>query len=297
MNEFILFTEHPDLHSSLRFIEEANNLGLKTSIINPYEQILETLPGKSLNMEKTLILHRVTGIRHQNYDLNLCFNLLSCGAKIFNSPTTFLKLRDKEQQAVFFHGHDINVIPTISFRKRPYRNDLEYINEKFSKYLKADEPSYILKTLRGNQGIGVNLIHGKKSMIGILETLWAIRDQEFLIQPYLEGGAEYRLLISAGKILGGIHRYPTEHDFRANSDRGNADPITISDLPPNVVEMAKKVHEVSGALYFALDIMEVNGELFLIEFNLVPGHKQMERLTGKNIAKEILKDALKEGES
>jgi glutathione synthase/RimK-type ligase-like ATP-grasp enzyme len=45
-----------------------------------------------------------------------------------------------------------------------------------------------------------------KSLSSILETFWAMRDQRFLIQPYLEGGSEYRILICKNKVLGAIEK-------------------------------------------------------------------------------------------
>src|SRR3989339_1304202 len=130
MKNFILLSEHSDIQSSKRLLETAMSLGLDTKVINPYECLLDLTSSTSKNLSDTLVLHRVTGIKHENYDLNFSGMLQANGAKIVNNLNAFEKLRDKEQQAVFFRQHQIAVIPAFGLRKRLGPTELDKIIEK-----------------------------------------------------------------------------------------------------------------------------------------------------------------------
>ena len=63
---------------------------------------------------------------------------------------------------------------------------------------------FILKTNRGNRGLGVNIVRGKDSLFSFLETFWAIKDQRFVLQPYINGAKEFRVFLLGGECLGGF---------------------------------------------------------------------------------------------
>jgi len=292
MKNFILLSEHPDIQSSLRLLETAESLKLKTQVINPYESLLDLSSPTGQDLSETLVMHRVTGIKHQNFDLNFSGMLQAKGAKIINNLDAFEKLRDKEQQAVFFRQHKIPVIPAFSVRKRLTQIEVDHIIEKLSPYHldKKTPPAYIIKTTRGNQGVGTNLINGTKSLKSLLETLWAIRDQNFLIQPFLKEAFEYRILTTQTNVLGAIQRTPDQNDFRANAHHGTA--CKLNNLPSGLVEFAQNAFLKSGANYAALDLFLWQDQFMVVEINLVPGFRQMEFVTGNNVAKEIISTGL-----
>ena len=288
MKNFILLSEHPDIQSSLRLLETAESLHLSTKVINPYESLLDLSANTGQDLSETLVMHRVTGIKHQNFDLNFSGMLQSNGARIINNLDAFEKLRDKEQQAVFFRQHKIPVIPAFSVRKRLTQLEVDHIIEKLSPYHvdKNAPPSYIIKTTRGNQGVGTNLVNGTKSLKSILETLWAIRDQNFLVQPFLKEAYEYRILITRKNVLGAIQRTPDQNDFRANAHHGTA--CKLNNLPSGLIEFAQNAFFKSGANYAALDLFLWQDHFMVVEINLVPGFRQMESITGNNVAREII---------
>lgn len=290
MKNFVLLTEHPEIYSSQRFIQEAQNLNLQTEIKNPYHQTVSINQNETKTLDDTLVFHRTTGLRFENYDLNYSTHLKNSNAHVFNPVSSFLNLRDKDMQAIYLKQNGVESIPSFLFRDRPPHNILSQIKESLGEFL-VDE-SYILKATRGNQGIGVNLVQGDNSLLSFLETFWAIQDQKFMIQPYLKGGDEYRILISNNKILGCLKRTPGESDFRSNSNRGNATRILEKDIPQKISELAYNTYRCSNSLYAGIDILSWKDHQFVIEINLVPGFKQMEELNDINFAKEILQDAL-----
>lgn len=281
MNEMIILSESAELHSTERFLKEAICLGISASHKNPYCENLFLSKESGKKYHQTLVLHRTTGIRFDDFDLALSADYKLRGATVVNTPEVLHALRDKQMQSVFFNGKNVSIIPTTLFRGRPptYENLKSIIGyDKF-----------ILKTVRGNQGIGVNIIRGEDSLSSLLETFYAIGDQKFILQPYFEDATEYRVLICREKILGTVlKKSGSESDFRKNSIRGYGKYLTEKETENNILDFAHNVFKLSGADYSGIDVIQHDGRLFLLELNLVPGFKQMEELSGKNIAKEML---------
>ncbi len=292
MNDVIIISDHPELYSSQRLLEEITHLNLKGTFLNPFNfgfEIGHTIPDKNA---PAIVLHRTTGIRHADFDLSVSLSFENQGSKICNSLASFYQLRGKEKQALFFSKYQFPFIPTFSFRGRATTERLTQIYNFFEK-TGFKEEQYILKTVRGNQGIGVNLIRGKDSLASLLETFWAIQDQDFLIQPFIKIDEEYRIFSIAGKIEGALHRKPIQGEFRSNCARGEGENISTIALPEMLHELVHKLFEKSGSLYAGIDLLKRGEQFLLIEYNLVPGFHQMEQLSQKNIAKKIIEAALK----
>lgn len=289
--KFILLTENMDLHSAQRFKEESRKLNIDFNFINPFNEHLVLSKNSDIDNrfnidEKTIVFHRTSGIYFDDFDITFSQDLQVYGAKVFNDPDMLIQLRDKQMQSVFFKKNNIKGIPTFSLRGRPTEHTVDLIRNTLKKYLRDNK--YILKTTRGNHGIGVNIVNGDDSLNSLIETIWAIKDQKFLIQPYINGDAEYRVLICDGKILGALSRVQKGNEFRKNSGRGEAFFIENSKIPKQVLDEAMKAYLASGCLYSGIDILLKDQEAFVLEINFMPGFKQMEEISKKNIAKELL---------
>ncbi|MBL6988784.1 MAG: hypothetical protein ISR65_03365 [Bacteriovoracaceae bacterium] len=292
MNFFIL-CENLQLYSAKRLVEEASKLGIDTTFINPYRYHLNLLPTSGMRKDThcgDLVFHRTTGIRFDDFDLAISFDMEQRGAKVVNSPSKLLKFRDKQLQTVFLHNQQIKHIPSFSFRGPPQNEHYEQINEYMkSLSLPNGRQSFVVKTIRGNQGIGVNLINGLESLKSLLETFHALRDQQFIIQPYLRSPEEYRLLIVKGEIMGIVKKDTSDDTFRNNAKRNtNAKYLSSSSLSKEIVDLAFKVYNSIDCFYAGIDILVSDGKLFVLELNMVPGFMQLEELSGINIAKELL---------
>ena len=146
--------------------------------------------------------------------------------------------------------------------------------------------------VRGNQGIGVNYIEGLKSLKSLLETFYAIKDQRFIIQPFIEHFKEWRLFIIKGEVIATVEKaITTQDDFRGNSKRSSGK--LIKKLPPALEELALESFNNSHLDYAGIDILESSkGEYLILEINAIPGFKQVEELSKINIAKELISTIL-----
>ena len=291
----IIITENSDLYSSKQFYHIGKKMGFSSLFANPYQSNLFVSNNKSNNtsLNETIVLHRTTGIRHDDFDLELSLDLEQKGALVLNSPVKLKILRDKLAQQIFFSNKNIPIIPSYAFRGRPNDNLIDDIDECFDSA--NNKPSkYILKTTRGNGGIGVNLLESKKSLKSVLDTFWGIKDQKFIIQPFLERATEYRFFFIADKLVSVVQKQTKESDFRANSTK--ADHLYVTDykpLPKNILDIAYRIHSLSGLFYSGVDLIEHQSKIYFMELNAVPGFETLDKLSGKNIAKEILISAEK----
>ncbi len=293
---FLLLTQNPNTRTSTRLIQEAELLQLEAKTLNPFQETISFNSSRAkfhgaLNLlkEGTIGLHRSSGVSFDDFDLLFSENLILKGALIENHPKVLRSFRDKEKQALFFFEKKIPQIPTLSIRGAPLTSTLSEVDVVFYPYLKDD--IFILKTNRGNRGLGVNIVRGKDSLFSFLETFWAIKDQRFVLQPYIHGADEFRVFLLGGECLGGVlKQQPQPFDFRKNSERLVSSPkyITSKNLPKEILEFSHKTFENSGAFYLGLDFLMTSEGPLIIEMNCSPGFEQFEKFSKINIAREII---------
>ena len=246
---FILLTQNPNTRTSTRLIKEAKRLKLETKILNPFQGLISfnsSNPSRDIasnhSNEGAFGLHRSSGVSFDDFDLLYSENLIREGATIENHPRVLKNFRDKEKQALFFFENKIPQIPTLSFRGAPSPSLLNEVDDFFFPYLENE--TFILKTNRGNKGLGVNIVRGKDSLFSFLETFWAIKDQRFVLQPYIHGVEEFRVFLLRNECLGGILKQePKPFDFRKNSERSFSSPkyFSAKHLPQEVLELSYKI--------------------------------------------------------
>ncbi len=143
----------------------------------------------------------------------------------------------------------------------------------------------IVKTLRGSAGIGVSRIDSKESLVGVLQSLWKHRAQ-LLLQEFLDCDFDVRTIVLDGKIISSMKRSKIDGDFRSNySLGGNVEPYSLSKEEEKIVLDSAKV---CGAFFCGVDHMVVNGKPLVIEVNVSPGSKGMEKATGINVIEKLM---------
>ncbi|MBY0413780.1 MAG: hypothetical protein K2Q18_06430 [Bdellovibrionales bacterium] len=279
--DVIISSLSTELYTTKRLMSEASKLKCSASYINPYEF---QLPVK-LSLKSGLYLHRTTGTNYDDFDLLVSAHHELQGMKISNPISALKNFRAKDLQNLFFKEHSIPTIDTLLFRGR-MTEEIESEILRLSKNQK-----YILKMARGNQGIGVNFLESHKSLLSVLETFHAMKDQKFLIQPHIEHIKEWRLFIIKGEISACIEKSLSKSDFRGNSKRSVGK--ILRKIPTALEKLSLDAFSKSGLDYAGIDILESsNGKLLFLEINSIPGFEQAEALSKKNIAGELLAKCL-----
>jgi RimK family alpha-L-glutamate ligase len=273
----IVASESQGLYTTKRLLIEAKKLKCKSLWLSPYDCLINLQNSGALN---GLYFHRTTGVRYDDFDLVTALFYQDAGMKVSNSLESLKTFRNKDEQALFFKRHELNSIPTLFYRghTRPTIFDELKALSKNGKY--------ILKMSRGNQGVGVNLVESFQSLKCLLETFEAMKDQRFIIQPFIEHKKQWRIFIIKNEIHAVIERTLTKDDFRGNSKRATGK--LLKKIPADLRDLAVNASISSGLDYCGIDILEDKNTLRLLEVNAVPGFLEAEELSGINIARELI---------
>lgn len=146
----------------------------------------------------------------------------------------------------------------------------------------------VLKFLEGTQGIGVILAETTKAARSVLEAFLGLK-VNILVQEYIKeaGGADIRCFVVGGKVVAAMKRQAkSPEEFRSNLHRGGvASPVDITDEERN---MAIRAAHIIGLNVAGIDIVRSNRGPLIMEVNASPGLEGIEKITGVNVADEII---------
>lgn len=163
-----------------------------------------------------------------------------------------------------------------------------------TRVLKSDDApgSYpvVVKILRGNQGIGVELVHNEDEYHRF--ALQQSSQTKFVAQEFIAeaGKQDKRLLIADEQCIAAMRRRSTSEDFRANLHTGGvAEAYTPTD---DEIELAIRATRAFGLSFAGVDIIDsIRGPLVL-EINPSPG-LAIGDVTGIDVATKIIKGVMK----
>lgn len=286
-----LICSQPKTHSVQRLLSEAKKAKLSMNLID----IKNCLISDNFNCDSDVVIHRSTALNFDDLDLALLRQFELRGAKSFNSSTSLELTRNKERQIIELKNRGHNPPPSLFIRgKIDDPSTLEKLETELDLWQKMKfskiTDQFVLKTVRGNKGIGVSLINGRESLFSVLETFWGMSDQRFILQPFLAHEVEYRLFYQRGKEP--IIIAKKSHDgFKANANRAKTTLLNAKSLKQKneLVTIAEKIADDFQLTYAGFDFWQLNdGRVIVGEVNPMPGFENIEELTKRNIARELL---------
>ncbi|HEX4073007.1 MAG TPA: RimK family alpha-L-glutamate ligase [Planctomycetaceae bacterium] len=157
----------------------------------------------------------------------------------------------------------------------------------------ALEGDVVVKPLFGSEGRGLIRISDMElawRTFHALERLGAILYlQRFIRHP----GHDYRVFVLRGEVIGVMRRHAAGVDWRTNVSLGGR--AEACELEPEAERLALAAARAIGAEMAGVDLIPDldRGQLVVLEVNAVPGWRALARVTGIDIAAEIL-SALKD---
>jgi ribosomal protein S6--L-glutamate ligase len=145
----------------------------------------------------------------------------------------------------------------------------------------------VIKLLEGTQGIGVILAETHNSAKSVIEAFLDV-EVNILVQEFIKEakGADIRVFIVDGQIVGAMRRQGAEGDFRSNLHRGGK--ATLIQLSAEEKATAIKAVKKLGLAIGGVDMLQgVKGPL-VMEVNSSPGLEGIEAATGEDIAGKII---------
>ncbi len=146
----------------------------------------------------------------------------------------------------------------------------------------------ILKLLEGTQGLGVVLAESQNAAGSVMEAFNGL-EARVIVQEFIKeaGGADIRAFVVDGVVVGAMKRQGKEGEFRSNLHRGgSANIIELSDEEENTALIAAKAMGLGVA---GVDMLQSKNGPLVLEVNSSPGLEGIEKATGKNIAKKIIR--------
>jgi ribosomal protein S6--L-glutamate ligase len=146
----------------------------------------------------------------------------------------------------------------------------------------------VIKLLEGTQGKGVVLAETKKAAESVI-TAFRQLDANILVQEYIKeaAGCDIRAFVVGQGIVGAMERKAAPGEFRANLHLGGtAKPLELS---KEERRMALRAARVMGLAVAGVDLIRSERGPLVLEVNSSPGLAGIEMVTGKNIARRIIK--------
>jgi len=145
----------------------------------------------------------------------------------------------------------------------------------------------VIKLLEGTQGLGVVLAETEKAAKSVVEAFESLKTrvilQEFIAEA---GGADIRVFVVDGKVIGSMKRQGKEGEFRSNLHRGGqANVIKLSRAEKST---AIKAAKSMGLAIAGVDMLQSKRGPMVLEVNSSPGLEGIETATGVDVAGKII---------
>ena len=216
------------------------------------------------------------------FRMDLLARLEANGTKVVNSPKSLECAVDKFLTTDRLHAAGLPVPDTIV---------CEHEEDAMSAFFALGE-DVVVKPLFGSEGRGIVRVSDPDLAHRTFRTLMRLDSVLYLQRFINHGGFDVRILVLGNQVLGGMKRR-SPGDFRTNVARAAiAEPHSPT---PTEMEFALKAAAITGALIAGLDLLyDEAGRCYVIEVNAVPGWQAFGRVTGIDVAMNLIQ-ALEKG--
>lgn len=269
-----------------RLKEEAENLGHSARILRTCECRI-VFDGKNAT-----VLHQETGFPDFDiliprprvlFDTEVRISILKqfelMGKCVLNSSLSisWAKNKIRTQQILNAHG-----IPTPK----------TFVIESLENFPNIPFP-VILKDPYGTYGMWVMLIESFASLRSVLDGIWATSEQKtMIVQEFVResAGEDIRVFVLGEKVVAAMKRKAQKGEFRSNMELGaTGEAVQIS---KEYADLAINAVKALGLDCGGVDIIESRNGPLVLEVNANSGFKALEKVSGVNVAKEIIKYAI-----
>lgn len=232
-----------------------------------------------------VLIPRFTALTNVTLKATIIHQLALKGIPIVQSYKSVVRAKNKLRTLQLLSNKGIPVPTTIVVKR------FEYLDTAIKKV--GDFP-IIIKTPFGSMGSGVAIVETKRALHSAFDMLLTSPDfNSLLIQEYVEEaeGKDIRVYIVDGKVLTAMERAAPEEEFRSNLALGGVG---------NIAKLSKEEKEIALAAANALDLKIAGVDILrskhgpvVMEVNCNAGLEGITEVTGIDIAKEIVKYAVK----
>jgi len=278
-----LLSRQPELYSTRRLQQALEAGGFRVVRLAPEDFILELGGGfvwghpAAGTMEPAAVLPRM-GSPLTQLGARILRHFAARDIYCLNGADALLRARDKFASLQILQGAGLPVPRTAYFAHPSQKESL----------LDGWTPPVVIKLLSGSQGVGVNLAESREAASALLDTLLHLQ-HEAMVQEYLPGRSDLRVVVLGGKVLGAMERQAAPFDFRSNLHcGGQARALDLGTLDEAVQVLACHACAALGLDFAGVDLMRAaDGSLRVLEVNPVPSLEGIEKTTGVDIAAAV----------
>ena len=211
------------------------------------------------------------------FRMDLLGRLEATGTKVVNSPKSLECAVDKYLTTARLQSDGLPVPDTIV---------CEHEDDAMSAF-KQLGGDVVVKPLFGSEGRGIVRVTDPDLAHRTFRTLMRL-DAVLYLQKFIDhGGFDVRILVLDKQVIGGMRRR-SANDFRTNVAReAVAEPHQPTPLE---IDLALRASATTGAFISGVDLLyDASGQCYVIEVNAVPGWQAFGRVTGIDIATELIK--------
>jgi RimK family alpha-L-glutamate ligase len=236
-----------------------------------------SIRGYAVEDYDAIIVRRVPGgtVEQVFYRMDVLHMLEEYGVKVFNPPLSIEKSVNKYYTSALLEKHGLKSPKTI-------------VAESFKaamrgfKELKED---VIVKPLFGSLGSGMTRISDQDIAYRVFRSLESI-NSVFYLQEYIpHKNTDIRIFVVGGNVVSAMKR---EGDSWKTNISSGGKPIPYSPSEEEI-NVSLKAAEIFNLEYTGVDILHSeDGELYVLEVNSTPGWEGLQKVTEKDISKEII---------
>ena len=279
-----ILSANPNLYSTSRLVQAAKARGHEVNVINHNHCYVAMETGNNnvfLGEEELLdyqaIIPRV-GASVTFYGSSIIRQFEVKHVYTTLSSLALVRSRDKLRATQVLAKHGIGIPKTV-FAKQP--RDVQNLIKT------VGGPPLIVKLLEGTQGLGVVLAETKSAAKSVIEAFYGL-NANILVQEFIKeaGGADIRVLVVGGKVIAAYKRQGQEGEFRSNLHRGGqGEKVRLSPAEKRTAIIATKALGLNIA---GVDMLRSDRGPLVLEVNSSPGFEGVEKVTGVDVAGQII---------
>lgn len=280
-----ILSRNPKLYSTQRLVEAAEKRGHNAEIIDPLkcDLIIEkrkpsiSYKGKILTQTDAVIPRIGASVTYYGTAVVRQFEMM--GVFTTTESQALVRSRDKLRSLQVLSRARLGLPKTV------FTNYSKAVDELIDHVGGAP---LIIKLLEGTQGLGVVLAETRNAAESVIEAFNGLQAR-VIVQEFIKEakGADIRVLVVDGHVVGAMKRQGKEGEFRSNLHRGGT--ASVIELSDEEEIAAIKAAKAMGLGVAGVDMLQSARGPLILEVNSSPGLEGIEDATGKDIATSIIR--------
>ncbi len=280
-----ILSRNPSLYSTKRLVEAAKKRKHDVEVVDPLkcdiviEKRRPNIYYKGGYIENVDAIIPRIGASVTFYGTAVVRQFEMMGAFTTTDSEALVRSRDKLRSLQVLSRAKIGLPKTVFTN---YSRDVEGVIKQ------VGGTPLVIKLLEGTQGIGVVLAETRNAAESVIEAFNGLQAR-VIVQEFIKEakGADIRAFVVDGHVVGAMKRQGKEGEFRSNLHRGgNAEVVELSDEEEIA---AVKATKAMGLGIAGVDMLQSSRGPLILEVNSSPGLEGIEKATGKDIAKTIIR--------